>query len=217
MQVLIPLPKAWRPDRLPRAPRLVASFATVATLFAALANTAAAACPWIVQPVSQSASRMIEAPAFDIVFDGLDPQAKVFYGFTVTSVDLAWQLVNERDLPRLGDKGRRLLPVTTRHDTVAYRPAPETVEPQTIYLVAADGVIEELESIDARIEPSRPLAVSQLWPKTRGGTDLSGPLPHRSLPGIEIARSEEPAATASDAGRALSAGIQICAYQVAMR
>jgi hypothetical protein len=69
--------------------------------------------------------------------------------------------------------------------------------------------VRELEQIDARIEPARPLALSELLPKTRGGSDWSGPLPHRSLPGFEIAGASDPAGP-------LLADLQICAYQVAM-
>jgi len=49
--------------------------------------------------------------------------------------------------------------------------------------------VEELDRLEAAIEPSRPFNVS--YAKTRGATDVSGPLPVRSLPGIEIRASKE--------------------------
>lgn len=67
--------------------------------------------------------------------------------------------------------------------------------------------VPELEEIGPRIEPERPLAISQLALRTCGGTDQSGPLPHRSVPGFLIA----------DAGDEGGPNLQICAYQVALR
>jgi hypothetical protein len=60
------------------------------------------------------------------------------------------------------------------------------------------------------------VAISQLLPKTRGATDLSGPLPRRSLPGFEII-SATPETTGIDHMRAEVPSVQICAYQVALR
>jgi hypothetical protein len=190
----------------PRAALQVAlALATATALASGMAGVASAACPWIVQPEAQKvAAGAGAAPSFDIVFEGLDQNSKVFYGFTVASLDLAWQLANRGALPRLATDARRLEPRLTPYGTTAYRLAPDTIRPPTIYLVAADKVVRELEQLEARIEPARPLAVSelmpQLQPRTRGGTDWSGPLPRRSLPGFEIAGAERTPAAAGSGG-----------------
>ena len=216
MQPLNPSPRAYPGDRARRAGRLACAVA--ASLIAGgTANLAAAACPWIVQPYAQSVPVSSDTPTFDIVFDGLGQSSKVFYGFTVASLDLAWQLANDGVLPALDPDGRRLEPKSTAEGTVAYQLAPDSIQPHTIYLVAADGVVQQLEQIDARIEPARPMALSQLMPRTRGGTDWSGPMPHRSLPGFEIAGAAEGETTATGAIGPAVADVQICAYQVAMR
>lgn len=194
---------------------VAAAVAAAMAMVGSTAELALAACPWIVQPYGQSLQITSDTPAFDIVFDGLGQNSKVFYGFTVASLDLAWQLANQRTLPPMHVDARRLEPKMTAHGTLAYQLAPDSIQPHTIYLVASGSVVPELELIDARIEPARPLALSQLLPKTRGGTDWSGPLPHRSLPGFEIASVDD--AGGSDTTSAFSAGIQICAYQVGLR
>jgi hypothetical protein len=204
--------------------RVALALASAAAIVTGMAPLASAACPWIVQPEAETvAADGTATPAFDIVFDGLDQSSKIFYGFTVASLDLAWQLANQGALPPLKADARRLEPKPTPEGAIAYRLAPDTIRPNTIYLVAADKVVRELEQIDARIEPARPMAVSelmpQLQPRTRGGTDWSGPLPRRSVPGFEIAGAE----SAPDAARLAegigpaAAAVQICAYQVAMR
>jgi hypothetical protein len=211
MQSMTLAPPAPRPAARQRVLRLACALAAASAVAGGMASAAAAACPWIVQPAGQNMAVSSEAPpAFDIVFDGLEQSSKVFYGFTVASLDLAWQLANERVLPALAPNGRRLEVTLTPYGTTAYQLSPDSIQPHTIYLVAAGSLVRELEQIDARIEPARPLALSQLLPKTRGGTDWSGPLPHRSLPGFEIAG-------ANDQGGLALADLQICAYQVAMR
>ena len=210
MQSLNPSLPAPRSAARRRALRLAAVLATATALVGGTARLAAAACPWIVQPYGQGQPISAEAPAYDIVFDGLEQNSKVFYGFTVASLDLAWQLANQRTLPALAPDGRRLQAKTTPQGTTTYQLSPDSIKPHTIYLVAAGSLVRELEQINARIEPARPLALSELMPKTRGGSDWSGPLPHRSLPGFEIAG-------ASDQSGRLVAGLQICAYQVALR
>jgi hypothetical protein len=209
MQPLASPPLAPRSAGRQHARRIACALATATALVGGTANLAAAACPWIVQPSGHNLTIASEAPAFDIVFDGLGQSSKVFYGFTVASLELAWQLANERALPALAPDGRPLEARATPQGTIAYQLAPDSIQPHTIYLVAAGSQVRELEQIDARIEPARPLALSELLPKTRGGTDWSGPLPHRSLPGFEIAGAND------QAGLAL-ADVQICAYQVAM-
>jgi len=211
MQPVTLAPSAPRPAALQRVLRLARALAAASALAGGLANPVAAACPWIVQPAGQKLGDSSEAPpAFDILFDGLEQSPKVFYGFTVASLDLARQLANERVLPALGADARRLKVTITPQGTTAYLLSPDTIQPHTIYLVAAGSTVRELEQIHARIEPARPVALSQLLERTRGGTDWSGPLPHRSLPGFEIAGAND------QAGLAL-ADVQICAYQVAMR
>lgn len=208
-----PLPGA----RARRARRLGCAVALASLLVGSTAKLAVAACPWIVQPYAQNVQVSSETPTFDIVFDGLGESSKVFYGFTVTSLDLAWQLTSDGALPPLDPDARRLELKPTPEGSIAYQLSPDSIQPHTIYLVAADGVVSQLEKIDARIEPVRPMALSQLMPRTRGGSDWSGPMPHRSLPGFEIASAEGSArSSASPIGSAV-ADVQICAYQVALR
>jgi hypothetical protein len=202
-----------------RARRLAGAVAVAGLIVGGTANLAAAACPWIVQPYAQSVPVSSETPTFDIVFDGLGQSSKVFYGFTVASLDLAWQLTSDSVLPALDPDGRRLEMKATAEGAVAYQLSPDSIQPHTIYLVAADGVVEQLEEIDARIDPARPIALSQLMPRYRGGSDWSGPMPHRSLPGFEIAGVADAnggRGTSDQNGTAVAA-VQICAYQVAMR
>jgi hypothetical protein len=210
MHPVNPSRPAPRPDGRGRALRIICALAAATALVGSTAKLASAACPWIVQPAGESMAVASETPAYDIVFDGLGQNSKVFYGFTVASLDLAWQLANERRLPALVPNARRLEAKATPQGTIAYQLAPDSIQPHTIYLVAADSLVRELEQIDARIEPARPLALSQLFPKTRGGSDWSGPLPHRSVPGFEIAGASDPTS-------AVVAALQICAYQVALR
>jgi hypothetical protein len=225
MQSLSASAVAQRRDRPRGALQVALALATATAIVTGMAPLAAAGCPWIVQPETQTvaADANANAPsAFDIVFEGLDQSSKVFYGFTVASLDLAWQLANQGALPPLTADARRLEPKLTPYGTVAYQLAPDTIRPHTIYLVAADKVVRELEQLQARIEPARPMAVSelmpQLQPKTRGGSDWSGPLPRRSVPGFEIAGAERtPTAAAGSEGIGpVAADIQICAYQVAL-
>jgi hypothetical protein len=195
-----------------------ASFAPLAGLLVgSTAKLAVAACPWIVQPYADSVPVSSETPTFDIAFDGLGQSSKVFYGFTVASLDLAWQLANDGVLPALDPDGRRLQTKATPNGSFAYQLAPDSIEPHTIYLVAADGVVQQLEKIEARIEPVRPMALSQLMPRTRGGSDWAGPMPHRSLPGFEIAGVADSGSSSAGQIGATVAEVQICAYQVAMR
>ena len=217
MQPLKPSSPEFSGDGGRRVGRFACALAAAGLIVGGPANLAAAACPWIVQPYAESVPASTATPTFDIVFDGLGQSSKVFYGFTVTSLDLAWQLASDGVLPGLDPDGRRLEPKSAPGGAVAYQLAPDSIQPHTIYLVAADGEVQQLEQIDARIEPARPIALSQLLPRYRGGSDWSGPMPHRSLPGFEIAG-------AADAGRngtgqigAAVADVQICAYQVAMR
>jgi hypothetical protein len=214
---------ARRADRSRDVLRVALALATATAVITGMARLASAACPWVVQPETQTvAADGTATPAFDIVFDGLNQTSKIFYGFTVASLDLAWQLANEGALPPLKAGARRLEPKLTAEGAIAYQVAPDTIRPNTIYLVASDRVVRELEQIEARIEPARPMAVSelmpQLRPRTRGGTDWSGPLPRRSVPGFEIAGAERSPAggNVAEGIGPVAAAVQICAYQVAM-
>jgi hypothetical protein len=202
MQPVI-LTYAARPPR-PRARTILLMAGALAAMSPSLA-AAEGSCPWIVQPAANRETRAAEE-AYEIMFEGLDLEVSAFYGFSVTSMDLAWQLAKGRTLPELKEDARRLESIETQIGTV-FRLAPDTIEPHIIYLVASETRLDELEKIGARIEPSRQLAISELAMRTRGGSDQSGPLPHRSVPGVLIA----------DASTASAPEVQICAYQVAMR
>jgi hypothetical protein len=207
-----------RPTRRRRgAFRIAAALGVVTAIVPATIGTAAADCPWIVQPTADSRQVASATPVFDIAFDGLWQTSKVFYGFTVTSLDLAWQLTNQHALPALRSDARKLEAKTTPEGATAYQLASDSIEPRTIYLVAAAGVIDALEQIGARIEPARPMALSQLTPRTRGGSDWSGPLPPRSLPGVEISGPVGPTTGAAEQTGPMVADVQICAYQVSLR
>jgi hypothetical protein len=171
-------------------------------------------CPWIVQP-SEALAAGEALPSYDIVFTG-PMGTSAFYGFTVDDHELAWQLSEAGRMPDLSVHGQALEAVELE-DRVAYRPALKSVVPRTLYLVAASGVVSELERIDARIEPDRPVTVGF---RTRGATDMSGSLPHRSMPGIEIrsASADNEAPGRNDRiTAAADDGIQLCAYLVAWR
>jgi len=211
-------PAASRPPRRRRAARTAGALLTAAVLSASAATPGAAECPWLVQPFVEGPIYAAQPMAYDILFEGLDQRAKVFYGFTVTSIDLAWQLASQSTLPELERHARRLEPTTLSDGAMAYALAPDSIDPPTIYLVTANSVVDELERIDARIEPDRTVAISQLLSKTRGATDLSGPLPRRSLPGFEIiSATPETTGRGIEQMRAEAPSVQICAYQVAMR
>ena len=93
-----------------------------------------------------------------------------------------------------------------------------------IYLVAADRVVHELEQIEARIEPARPMAVSELMPQlqaedARRHRLVGGRCRGGACPGFEIAGAERhrSGGRRPRGHRARAAAVQICAYQVATR
>jgi hypothetical protein len=200
-----------RPHHATAAAALLSASATLG----GLSSQTLADCPWIVQPSIQAQGAAVEPPAYEIVFDGLGEGIKVFYGFTVASVDLAWQLASQSSNPELRH-ARRLHAKTTAGGRTIYQLASDTIEPYIIYLVAANSKVDQLEVIDARIEPSRPIAVSQMLGRTRGASDMSGALPHRSVPGVEIASAAKQPSEGDPLGPDVPS-VQICAYQVAMR
>ncbi len=152
------------------------------------AGIAQAKCPWIVQPHVDGGAEQSGEMLVSIVFDGVDESRHFFYGFTVTDVDLAWDLATEGTLPDLGSNSRSLDMVTTSSGQ-AFKLSAESIEPHAVYLVMASARISEFERLNAAITPSRPFQVS--YAKTRGATDMSGPLPRRSLPGVEIRSSRQ--------------------------
>jgi hypothetical protein len=169
------------------------------------------ACPWIVQPDEPLVGLGADIATYEILFTGRTTKA-IFYGFTVAAHDLARQLTDEGEIPDLMEDGRSLETVE-RDGATVYRVSSESILPRTIYLLAAAMPMKQLERIDARIDPARPIAVGL---RTRGATDLSGPMPRRTVPGVEIlasaAHPEE--ATEPPLLAALEPDFQLCAYQV---
>lgn len=144
-------------------------------------------CPWIVQPHFDGQISASDATLVNIVFDGLVEKEQYFYGFTVTDIDLAWDLSAHGGLTDLGAHGRTLDVMETAIGS-AFEVSDETLEPHTVYLVSARSPVGELDNLGAAIEPAQPFNISFF--KTRGATDVSGPLPTRSLPGVEIRSSK---------------------------
>jgi hypothetical protein len=202
----------------------------------------AADCPWIVQPHLEASGGSADKTLVNIVYDGLVSEEQHFYGFTVTDIDLAWQLAGQETLPKLGPHGRPLMTKETEFGQ-AFGVDVETIKPHTVYLVAARAPVDDLEDMQAAITPSLPFAVSQYI--TRGATDVTGPMPTMSLLGVEIRafssesdvdrwlslraqdmqtpsdgadgeeKTETVVAARDDSGDRND--VQICAYQVAMR
>lgn len=183
--------------------------ASAAALVAGLVSgPALAGCPWIVQP-SEAISG--DQPDYDITFNGAHDRTWRYYAFTVTDHDLAWELSSGSGITALDDRGRPL-EVIDQDDRLRYRADNASVMPLTIYLVVSTSAMPELDAIDAAFEPSKPIAVGL---RMRGGSDTSGPLPHRSLPGVEIHyASNEPKATELATNQP---EYQLCAYQVLIR
>lgn len=185
-----------RPRRSGRA--FAALFGALAVGLATNGTTLAASaeCPWIVKPyVSETvsfSSKGDQGPAYEILFEGSE-KAQAFYAFSLAPRAASADAVD------LAKAARRLEPVATPIGSV-YRLPPDVARPETIYLVAAETPVAELEQIDARIEPpASPVAVAAL--NFRGASDVTGQLPRRSVQGHRIA----------------SADLQICAYEVATR
>ncbi|MDH3660865.1 MAG: hypothetical protein OEU92_12720 [Alphaproteobacteria bacterium] len=173
-----------------------------------ISGPALAGCPWIVQPSEAIGG---DLPDYEITYNGATDPALTYYAFTVTDHDLAWQLSSGSGLSALDDRGRPLT-VIDQDDRLRYRADTASVMPLTIYLVVSTSPMAELDMIAAAFEPARPIAVGL---RLRGASDSSGPLPHRSLPGVEIHyASSEPTLTELGAGRL---EYQLCAYQVLIR
>jgi hypothetical protein len=173
-----------------------------------VSGPAFAGCPWIVQPSDAIGG---DRPDYDITFNGEAKPSWTYYAFTVTDHDLAWELSSGSGLSALDARGRPLQAID-EDDRMRYRADHESVMPLTIYLVVSTSTLPKLEAIAADFEPARPIAVGL---RVRGASDTNGPLPHRSLPGVEIHyASQEPTATELDADQA---EYQLCAYQVLIR
>ncbi len=197
-------PLTREPTALER--RIKASL-TATLLVCALSGPAFADCPWIVQPSEAIGG---DRPDYEIAFTGDADPTLTYYGFTVTDHDLAWQLSSGRGIAALDGRARPLQTIDS-DDRLRYRAAGDSVLPLTLYLVVASAPVERLESITAGFEPARPIAIGL---RTRGASDSSGPLPHRSLPGIEIAYAGLEA-EGTELGD--DADYQLCAYQVLIR
>lgn len=183
----------------------VAAAAIVTGLFA---GPALAGCPWIVQP-SQAIGG--DLPDYEIMFNGETDPSWRYYAFTVTDRDLAWELSSGSGLDALDERGRSLSAIDAG-DRTRYRVDGASVMPLTLYLVVSTAPLPELDAIAAGFEPSRPIAIGL---RMRGASDTSGPLPHRSLPGVEIHyANRDPAESESGGTRP---DYQLCAYQVLIR
>ena len=202
----------------PKPTRLRTLYGLVATMivgFGSIDGMAAdpdmSTCPWMVQPDEPITGLGANIATYEIFFNGSTADA-LFYGFTVADRELARQLTDDDRIPDLRQHGRPLEAIEQRGMTV-YRLSADSILPRTIYLLAAAEVMQQPEMIDARIDPARPVAVGL---RTRGASDINGPLPHRSVPGIEIlaSTSEKPAQDRSFEVSALGADFQLCAYQV---
>ncbi len=182
---------------------VLASFMTVGGGHRATAQNTT--CPWFVQANEPIVGLGSDAATYEIIFTGLDSN-DILYGFTATDRQLASQLARENRLPDL-TKGMVPLHGIEKDNSLVYRLPPDSILPKTIYLAVASSRVDKLEQIDARIEPPRPVSVV-----TRGASDHTGPLPHRSVPGIEIismsGEGDQLLAPVADQG------IQLCAYQV---
>lgn len=182
--------------------------AVAAVITGLIGSPALAGCPWIVQP---SKTIVGDVPDYEIMFNGKPDPSWTYYAFTVTDHVLAWELSSGSGLAALDDRGRPLQAIDD-DGRARYRVDDASVVPLTLYLVISTAPLPELDAIAADFEPARPIAVGL---RVRGASDTSGPLPHRSLPGVEIRyANSEAAATEFDA---TLPDHQLCAYQVLIR
>lgn len=185
--------------------------AGINTIDLAAADEDISTCPWIVQPDEPLVGLGANNAAYEILFNGQTTDA-IFYGFTVADHKLARQLTNNDGIPDLRQNGRSLKTIE-KEGIIAYQVSTDSILPRTIYLLTATKSMPQLERIDARIDPARPIAVGL---RTRGATDLNGPMPRRTVPGVEILASS-PQKYAEDRSIVLSSlglDFQLCAYQV---
>lgn len=166
-------------------------------------------CPWIVQPADHLVdSGEVPRGSWGIRFDEVAYPFGTLYAFSVADQEVAWRIAESarNQLPDLSDGALRLETIEMDAGTL-YRIDARTAVPETLFLVAAAGPVEQLDAIGARIEPERAIAVSQLAARTRGASDISGELPDPVVPGFLIARANAEA----------EPPLQICAYEVALR
>lgn len=182
---------------------VLASFMTIGGEHRAAAQDTT--CPWFVRANEPIVGLGSDTATYEIIFTGLDSN-DILYGFTVTDRQLASQLARGNRLPDL-TKGMMPLHGIEKDSSLVYKLPSDSILPKTIYLAVASSRVDKLEQIDARIEPPRPVSIV-----TRGGSDHTGPLPHRSVPGVELISmsNEADQLLAPVAGQ----GIQLCAYQV---
>lgn len=169
-------------------------------------NLAAAECSWIVQSNEPIVGLGTDAATYEIMLDGMFNR-DLLYGFTVTDPDIAQHLV-DNEITDLKSHARPLK-VMEQGRSVLYQLSPDSIFPRTIYLAVANEPVEYFESIDARITPPQ-LA------ETRGASDLTGPMPRRSVLGTEVLSIEttEGRARKSLSKPTINNGFQLCAYQV---
>ncbi len=195
--------------------RLIIFFGFIAAMMArfgvdnpVIADGNRSTCPWIVQPDEVESGQGTGIEHYEILFTGRITDA-IFYGFTVTDDHVARQLNIDATIPDLTRNGRALEAVE-RDGTIVYRLSADTILPRTIYLLTAGRSMKRLEMIDARIDPARPIAIGM---HTRGASDFTGPLPHRTAPAREvltIPHSDDPSIVLSS----LDQDFQLCAFQV---
>lgn len=177
------------------------------------AEDEATACPWIVQPEEPIFGLASDIATYEILFTG-QISDHIFYGFSVADHRLARQLTQLGKIPDMRDHGRALKRVD-QEGIIAYQVTTDSIQPRTIYLLAASEPMPRLEQIEARIDPARPIAVGL---RTRGASDLNGPLPRRTVPGIEILASAASEDGTTDERSVITAAFnpdfRLCAYQV---
>lgn len=166
----------------------------------------AAECSWIVQPNEPIVGLGARTATYEIILDGIFDKG-LLYGFTITDSKLAKQLTDNK-IAELKSHARPLK-VMEQGKTVVYQLSSDSALPRTIYLAVADEPVEYFEAIDARITPPRPAG-------TRGASDSTGPMPRRSVPGMEILSIEitEGRERQSLSRPTINIGFQLCAYQV---
>ncbi len=177
-------------------------------------------CPWIVLHDEQLPNHAVDKANYDIFFTGKSRRGVVFYGFTVTDPELAFQLSQEGAIHDL-EENARSLEVVDQDGPSSYRVAADSVVPRTIYLLASTERVPPLETIDAQIDPARSVTIG-IGP-ARGASDFNGPLPRRTVPGRPIVspspntRSPQLLEDESAMLAAYDQDMQLCAYQISWR
>lgn len=176
-------------------------------------------CPWIVQHDDLLNEHGTDHATYEIYFTGETVRGVVFYGFTVADHDLAVELTSKDEIPDLRENGRSL-EIFDREGIAGYRVSTDSVVPRTIYLLASTERVAPLETINARIDPARSIAIG-MGP-SRGASDFNGPLPRRTVPGraiLALSSTDDPASDKADDDEplmlaAFDQDVQLCAYQI---